>query len=144
MTLVFDGTPSSGGPRCLRGRRAALLPVFDGSTVVVSASPGAADKASLVVSVKPATWPGTLVGVPLVAAVSVVSSAALRAYNMLVSMRKVLEYVEITYAAWSTSTTSTSDSVTTSATTSGRTAACTLTTCFCLLTGWLWLAGELD
>jgi hypothetical protein len=72
MILVLLGTPSSGGPRCLRGRLALALP----STVMPS-SPVVAVRASLVVSVRGAAWPGTLVGVPLVASSpSTVPSAA--------------------------------------------------------------------
>jgi hypothetical protein len=57
MTLVFEATPSSGGPRCLRGRRASVL-----SALSVLSSAGAAEATSLVVSVKGRTCPGTLVG----------------------------------------------------------------------------------
>lgn len=69
MIFVLLGTPSSGGPRCLRGRLALVLPVWLGSTVRPS-SPVVAVRASLVVSVRGAAWPGTLVGVPLVTASS--------------------------------------------------------------------------
>lgn len=43
MTLVLEGTPSSGGPRCLRSRGAAFVSVLS------------AVSASLVVSVSPTT-----------------------------------------------------------------------------------------
>lgn len=62
MTLFFDGIPSSGGPRCfgcLGGRGLLSLGV---SIVVVPSAPFSAVRASFVVSVKGATWPGTLVG----------------------------------------------------------------------------------
>ena len=70
MIFVLLGTPSSGGPRCLRG---VFALVFGGlaSTLIASLSPVFAVRASLVVTVRSATWPGALVGVPLVAASSV-------------------------------------------------------------------------
>ena len=68
IILFLLGMPSSGGPRCLRGWVALVLPVLVASTVMPS-SPTAPERASLVVVVRPAAWPGTLVGpVPLVSA----------------------------------------------------------------------------
>jgi hypothetical protein len=54
MTLVLEGTPSSGGPRCLRSR---------GPWGADLSAPFFAVSASFVVSVRGATWPGTFVGV---------------------------------------------------------------------------------
>lgn len=62
MTLVLEGTPSSGGPRCLRSRGAAGCLA---ESLLVSAS--------FVVSVRGATWPGTFVGVLSAGAASVSS-----------------------------------------------------------------------
>ena len=45
MTLVLDGTPSSGGPRCLRSRGAGVF--LEGLTVVVPSAPFSAVSASL-------------------------------------------------------------------------------------------------
>lgn len=56
MTLVFEGTPSSGGPRCLRSLWTCVLAFF------VPSAPFSAVSASFVVSVKGITWPGTFVG----------------------------------------------------------------------------------
>lgn len=66
MTLVLEGTPSSGGPRCLRSGR--------GPGVFLSAL--SAVSASLVVSVSPTTWPGTLVGVLSAGAASTSSTCS--------------------------------------------------------------------
>jgi hypothetical protein len=64
MTLVLLGTPSSGGPRCLRSR---------GAEVCLAAESLLAVSASFVVSVRGATWPGTFVGVLSAGAASVSS-----------------------------------------------------------------------
>lgn len=61
MTLVLEGTPSSGGPRCLRSRGADF-----------SLEPFSA--VSFVVSVRGRTWPGTFVGAPSAGAASVNST----------------------------------------------------------------------
>jgi hypothetical protein len=66
MTLVLEGTPSSGGPRCLRSRGAAGC--LAAESLLVSAS--------FVVSVRGATWPGTFVGVLSAGAASVSSTCS--------------------------------------------------------------------
>ena len=64
MIFVLLGTPSSGGPRCLRGCLALVFP----ASPALRPSPSSAVSASLVVEVSGAAWPGTFVGpVPLVA-----------------------------------------------------------------------------
>ena len=88
MILVFDGTPSSGGPRCLRSRGARDLPVLDGSTSRAPSVPGAAVRASLVVEVKGAAWPGTLVGpVPLVVGSTTASPSAAVSPSLFLRLR---------------------------------------------------------
>lgn len=54
MTLVLEGMPSSGGPRCFWGRGARGLPALPASLVAASFW--------LVTSVRGAAWPGTLTG----------------------------------------------------------------------------------
>jgi hypothetical protein len=95
MTFVLDGTPSSGGPRCLRSRGTRGSRGSRGSrgfdvlsVVVASSAPFFAVSASFVVSVSGSTWAGTFVGpsaaasaeseVPLVAVFPLTSSACRR------------------------------------------------------------------
>ena len=59
MTLVLDGIPSSGGPRCLRSRGTRGFPPLVGSA---ESSWALSPVASFVVSVSGSTWPGALAG----------------------------------------------------------------------------------
>lgn len=55
MTFVFDGMPSAGGPRGLRGRAKRRRPLKGGRLPLVLSAKGAASPGRVVLSVVPLT-----------------------------------------------------------------------------------------